>query len=279
MPAGKEFGLYRKSDNKLLWRFASQSQAHASFKGAARQTSNDVYQIKELPEGTVCPVDKSPDVYEEVCRIVKDGLEWTIVNPEVDMFLCTGPCKTKKPYTTEHFARNGQNLRRICKVCRNESNKESRDKNDERIKEMVEAGETTFECRGNNVGRGPHKGVPVEKKFSGKQCEDCYKEQRRVQDQHAKEINPSVQERRELLKDEVRQCIRCGHFKKVGEFFVVKTGRADAENYCMKCNNEEAYYKKTRAKRSAESTDSANEPATKSRKVWLSTVIVYAFLC
>lgn len=269
MPAGKDFGLYRKSDNKLLWRFSSQSQAHASFGGSARQTSNNVYQIKELDEDVTCPVDKTPDVYKEVCRIVKDELEWTIINPSVDMFTCTGPCNSKKPYTTEYFARNGKNLRRICKVCRNESNKDIRDKHDERIKEKIETGVTTFDCRGNNVGTGPHQGVPIEKQHSesSKQCDDCYKEQRRVKLQQSKEMVPTVQERRELLKDEVRQCIRCGLSKTVGQFFVIKTGRADAENYCIECNNAEAYHKKTRAKRRSEATVSGTEPVPKSRKV------------
>jgi hypothetical protein len=44
-----------------------------------------------------------------------------------------------------------------------------------------------------------------------------------------------VAERRETLKTTVRMCIKCRDIKSVGEHFLVKTGRKDAENVCKAC--------------------------------------------
>lgn len=250
MPAGKPYGLYRKSDNKLLWRFDSKATGIAAFAKYKRTTENAKYQIKELPEYAKCPIDKTPAVYADVCDIVSNMKDWTIVNPKVDMMLCTGTCDTKKPHDKEHFAVDGKLIRSICKECRNKNNKALRDKHAESIKE---AGQKVFECRGNKL-RGPHQVILTTDKTSyyGKLCPDCKKLEVQSRYENNKTNGPSVAERREQLKDLTSTCSECGKVKTLGTDFILKTGRLGASSICKECYNKRGYHKTYRAKRRAE---------------------------
>lgn len=272
MTAGKTYGLFytENGEERLVWRFKSQSQARVAF---GKGKNSNVHNVKRGPyatraitseEVTACKVD--PDEFEKVCGIIDKGSPWTIAACESDMKKCER-CNESKAWTSDNFPIENGKLRGTCRACRIARNREFRANRDTRVAEKAASGATTFLCKGVENMIDAHD-APISDMRSDtmQQCRSC-KNKAMVALDAKKRAELSTEEARAQFDGVFAECITCHQVKNVGRDFVVKAGRQN-NGVCKRCTLDKGYWKKHREKRRAVSPLRFYENNAKVRRTW-----------